>query len=474
MRKHNTNPVHQYIYPAILIFSLIIFVFFVNPSTFYFLNDDFESLPDYVNGNLFSHGGMRITEKAFTMLDILLYKTQSTGYFFTSIFIHISVCAIAFLWLQKISNSLGILLRQKTAVCISILFMWYAFHTEPLIWIVCRTASLSLFFFLLGWLFILWNPKNKILIWLSLPSFILGIFAYENCWLYPISLTVWWFLLNKESLYKTKKTIIAILCSWLLLAIYFPIRKFIATQWIGNYLSDNIVKLDFKMYLKNTVSLFARSFLPPMQNKNILVIATICIVIILTLLSFYLWKQKKTDKLWSLLLFNWILSYIFFVSLGIDTNGYESERYIYFPSLFLCAWLVYSFSLISIKKPIPEILFITFLLYNIFFLNKSLQAFRNAGNLAKQTITSIQTNLGSKKIYINNLPDKAFGVPIFRFPFNKAIKWFSPNADTTKIIIVSETNFQWKKNVVSFDSIDNKNRNLIINFNSVENNSINP
>lgn len=386
------------------------------------------------------------------MFDSWFYNNNAWGFVLTNLILHILTCLAGFFWLKKVSFSFANDLSLSTALIIIIFFLWYPFHSEAVFWITGRTASLSLLFFLLAWSCILYHAKNKLLLWFSLPFIVLGYFSYENCSLFPLSLSIWWLLLEKKSEYKKRRILLVIVFSWFLLAAYMFTRRLIAKQWVGSYLSDNLVHFSIQAYLKNTFALLGRSFLPPMDNKAAIVVITIVIIAILTVVTIKLYQQKKINRLWILFLFHWLMSYAYFVSLGIDSNGYESERYLYFPSFFLCAWLIYSTVLLSIKPIIKKTFLLFLIFYFIYFFSNALKAYRKAGKLAKDTIDLVEKNSLIKKVDIYNLPYKSYGIPTLRFSFNNYIKWINPNIDTSNIQIISATVFKWNKNVVLIDS----------------------
>ena len=164
-------------------------------------------------------------------------------------------------------------------------------------------------------------------------------------------------------------------------------------------------------------------------------------VLLAGVMSLHIIRIKQAGTWWWFLLINWLMAYVLFTSLGIDTGGYESERYLYTPSFFFCVWIIYSFSLLKIANSLKYLLAGSLIAYHLFFFNIALREFRKAGQLAKDIIEAVNNTPTpglAQRTVLENLPDKAFGIPLFRLGISNGLKWFHPQYDTSKLIVESK------------------------------------
>ncbi|MEO7309057.1 MAG: hypothetical protein ABIX01_01570 [Chitinophagaceae bacterium] len=418
-----------------------------NPWQLYFLNDDFIHIPKAYDGTIGHNNGLRHICDLSLYIDSLMSKQNAFGYHLTNLLLHTANMLLMVPLAKKLAATLGYPISTQVALLIAGLFGVYAFHSEAVFWILCRTASLSLFFNLLCWLCFFRAMTARLWILPMVLFFLLGIFTYESLWVYPFWLLAWFFLLPKGSVDKAlSKWPIAV--TWIVFIAYFPVRLKITGALLGTYEAGDVEHFNPLALVEKTSKLFMRSFLPPIENIKLFAVLFGAAMLGVLWLALLLLKRKLVDKLLLFFILAWLISYYPYVSMGVSVTGYESERYLYYPSLFLCAGLVYAGVLLWQKNGRALMVYLSALfLFHIFFLVKAAEVFKEISGYSREAIAAISKLQPSKKLVIKNLPVYSNGLPVFNYGFMNAMEWFSPGRDTLQVEVESRQKFD--KEVIS-------------------------
>ena len=442
----------------LLLFScLLLIAWCANPAQLYFLNDDFIHIPMAYDGTVGHHNGIRYVMDFSLFLDSLFWKENATGYHITNLVLHIANILLAVPLLRKISTSLGYPLTTRMLVIMVSLFGVYAFHSEALFWILCRTASLSFFFNVLSWHCFFKALKQRWWVVPMIAFFLLGIFTYESLWVYPFWLLAWYWLLPKASTFKSS-ALFPTSVLWLFFVFYFPFRWKKQGELLGTYEATDIQEFHVLSVVVKSTKLFARSFLPPFNNTILFAGCFAVAIIVLAAFGYAVWKSKKANSLLLFFLLAWLVAYVPYIALGVSITGYESERYLYYPSFFLCVAFVYALFLLWNKQPVKRnLLLVLSFGYHIFFLVQVAMAFQKISSYSRLGITTIQTVPAGKQLIIQNLPVYGYGLPIYNYGFKKAVAWLAPQVDTNRMQVLSKTNFYKQKiQVQVIRNVDNE------------------
>jgi hypothetical protein len=218
----------------------------------------------------------------------------------------------------------------------------------------------------------------------------------------------------------------------------FLVHLFIRYQLIeevfNNYEAGSFIKFDFISLFLNFFRLIARTFLPPfVSSARFLFLFLFLTSIILSLLLRN--KPLKADYSFRLLAAFWLLSYLPYLSLGIDTHGLEGERYLYLPSVFFSILVVYFLREI-VTKNTRVMAFVFIFAFNLFYLTKSRSSYERSSLITKSTINEIGKLTDKQQIFIENLPQYNRGAVVFRLGLEEGIKWLVPAA-VGKVRVVS-------------------------------------
>lgn len=424
---------------AILLLVVVTVCIGADPWQLYFINDDMIHIPLAYDGTIGHNNSVRHINDLSLYIDSLWSKEQGYGYHITDLLLHLANIFLAIPLLQRIATSLGHPLQKSVVILMAALFGIYAFHSEAIFWILCRTASLSLLFNLLSWLCFFRAFQHRI--WLLPMSifFALGIFTYESLWIYPFYLLFWWMLLPKGSPIR-KKAIMPLCVIGVLFLAYFPIRLQLTGAMLGTYEANDVQQFNIIAMLGKTFRLFARSFLQPMQDTRLFMVCFGLVMAGLMGMLFLLWKRKRIDKMLIFLTGSWLMSYVLYVSLGVSVTGYESERYLYFPSFFLCAALVHAGSRLWTGRSYLLYAAAVLLFHTVFFI-KAAMVFRQLGQYSKQSFEVMREVPKDKHIIIKDLPVYWNGLPLFNYGFGSGVRWLLQR-DSTEVTILSRKDFQ--------------------------------
>ena len=209
--------------------------------------------------------------------------------------------------------------------------------------------------------------------------------------------------------------------SWLL---YLPLRQHLIHGVLGHYEAGNVLQLNVAALATNAYKLLFRSFLPPISNASVFVSLSVVVWLALLALAYTSYRLKVINQFWKWLLLCWLCSYTLFVSLGISVTGYESDRYLYFSSVFLAAWVLYSLYLISRRfRTIAKVGTTLFVFYHLFFLQLAAGDYQTASSITKNTIEQLQQQPANATVTLVNLPITFKGIPTFRYGFAEAVSW---------------------------------------------------
>ena len=456
--------VFLFLYIAIAAFALYCY----NPLSLYFQNDDFIHIPLSAAGKIFQRNSFRPVCDISVMIDYFIWKKNATGYHLSNLLLHIACCWLVF----KTAKVVVIKYFEeanpvKTASLVTLLFFVYATHSEAVLWILGRSGILGLIFSLLFLLSYLKREQDFFAKVKTVILLLLALLSYESSFVLPLICLLLFFI---DNIKEDWKNLLAVFITFLA---YFFARIYVTGEILGSYEVSNLHQTAIVSIVQNFGKLFFRSFIPAYTQGIILVIA--CCIIAMYLL--FLLIKKRTNKPLFLLFFIFIISLLPYCLLGIDAHGYESERYLYFPTFFLCL-LIVLIIIKNVQKPLlSHALFLVILVIHSVSLFISSSNFILAGKVNKVIINGVNHLSGIDTLKIEQLPQAQNGALMMRLGFKEAIEWLGPKP-TPEIIILSrksewetmQKNIKLKNNGSSFFHTNKTalftctNRSIIITF----------
>ena len=429
---------HHFLFIIIAITTVVAGFWLFNPFPLYFLNDDFIHIPLSKAGALFQRKSFRPVCDISVAFDYFLWKKEAWGYHLTNLLLHMADSALVYVLARIVFKKYTTVSNNWGCIFASILFFVYPFHSEAIFWIIGRSASLGVLFFLPAVIFYFRRNEKPFYFPCSMLFFSVGLMTYESVWVFPfIALGISW-LDRKSGLSFFKKEARYIITIVMLFIAFLVIRYAIIGEIAGNYEAAAFKGVEFKNLLLNGVRLMVRSFVPPLKSVVSFYVFTALLLIGFVLFTTFLVKNNCVNKLLiTFIIGGLIISYIPYLSLGLDTHGTESERFLYLPSLFVCLLVALFIFSVNVKAKIKIFFSVSVLGYAIFFLYQSQKNYETAGKVTKTTITVLQKLEGKNRLFINSLPEECNGAVIFRSGFYEAVKWMKPLPAFKNIFITS-------------------------------------
>lgn len=399
-------------------FIILLAAFYLyNPFAFYFQSDDFVHILWSREGIIFQDNSFRPVCDISIMLDYFLFGKNAWGYHCTNLILHIFASAFC-------GFLCGILIEKFfyknaqtriTAISCGVLFFIYASHSEAVFWILGRSAILGTIFSLLFMIGFLQKNKSRKFVFLYILSWILALLSYESSWVLPAFVLLYTFLLDEKNKWQHCAVVLFIFIAYLFTR-YFFIR-----QVIGNYEGDNLFSCEWTTLIQHFLLLIIRSFLPWYKQNVLSFFALIALILLLARLFFALQKPIRKKAGFIFILF--MISLLPFISLGIDTNGVEGERFLYFPTALICIFILLIIHFSTIKNLYKKIWLFVCCVFQLLILQENSKNQEFASDMVRKILSEIATVDFSKKIVVKDLPQCQYGALIFRKGLPEAAGW---------------------------------------------------
>jgi hypothetical protein len=420
---------------VITILFALFFVWIADPARYYFLNDDLYHIPLAAQKN-FVHGTLLRPVSDFTLwLDHLLSGKNAYGYHVTNAILHLLNTLLVYVLAKLVFSRYGD--KERSGVkswLAALLFLVYAFHSEPIFWIIGRGGSLSTLFFLVSCICYLKRDVSAGYFFVSLLSFGVGLFAYESIWVFPAVA----FFFSAADVYarrqRWKKEWAHVLCVLVFFLVFLIFRRVQTGGLAGGYEMATVLKGHISGLVYNYNALLARSFLPPVHNAKWF---TFMYGLLWGFLIIAFYTVRKKDGLLHLLLaICFLVALTPAVSLGISTHNSESERYIYLPSVFLVLWLTEIVSLLVRNTRTMAVILVLVAAVNGYGLWQASRTYQLAGDVVKKSLALAGAKEDVRTLYLIHLPSQYEGALIFRHGFGPAADWICPELHYERLVMV--------------------------------------
>ena len=398
-----------------------------------FASDDFDVIRRVGPG-----GVIRIKGFFRPLSDITLYLNYKiggldpSGYYLLNIFLHAACSWLFYLfclrwkWTEEKE-------QQGFALIAALLFLTYPFHSEGIAWLLGRGASLSALFALGAlWVAVTDLPGAWRRGWACLLYFI-GMTAYESIMLLPLILLI--LLWGREPLRQYYKWVLALSAT---LVLHLLVRAAVSGGVMGYY-GGGFFGRGWGDYAGNVLKVAGRLFLPPSDDtRRMLLLSGLVFVVVVILLAVF-WKRTAGKKGERVVLLKWggmlLLSCITPVLSGISTRTSESDRLLYFPSLFVCGLLALLLIRILGRSRALWPVVLLLLLYNTYFLERANRNWVRASADTRAILDGIAGEVREgRRVLLVNVPDETEGAFIFRMGLQDAL--LLKGGDTTRVTVV--------------------------------------
>ena len=227
--------------------------------------------------------------------------------------------------------------------------------------------------------------------------------------------------------------------------LHMIIRRLVAGGIVGGY-AEGVFLQGISQYVSNFLRIAGRLFLPPAENATLLTALFGILIIALILLSWIYIKRKKTSVPVLLLFALLLLSLIVPLTFPVSTRTSESDRLLYFPSVFVCLVIAFLLTELIQSKKLIIIISALLLVYNIYFLEKNNMNWHKASDISINILDSLKGRKATgKRMLFMNVPDEYNGAYIFRNGFEDAL--IIHKLDTSRIKRVSRLKWEDYKTI---------------------------
>ncbi len=364
----------------------------------------------------------------------LLGGFNAKGYYVFNILIHGINSFLLFRFCLQWKWTENMARQQLFAFVAGLLFLTYPFHNESVVWMLGRASLLAATFGILALVILVSGIAQPLRIFLVCLCWFIGLASYESIFFLPVMVL----LINDDKrrgiIKRNGYWILALTATFVL---HLAVRIYMTGGFFGTY-GRSFFTQKIIHYSVNIFKVTGRFFLPPVQNADLLILLfALVVALIIIALIFFFKKIRLADprrifflKLLGLILITAVIPVLFSVS----TKTSESDRFLYFPSFFLCSAI--AFLLVNLLENKFVFFAVTSILivYNIFFLEKNNFNWIKASDTSHDILTQVAANQDGKNIFIINLPDESDGAFIFRTGFDEALQINGMNRERVKIV----------------------------------------
>ena len=413
----------------LLLWSLVSFIVMAlyAPFGLYYLNDDFIHIPLSEQAVFGQRHSIRVMNDFSLYIDSLLYGKNAVGYHFTNLLLHLTNTLLLFFTSKKILGLFNLPNSSLVAHAACFFFILYPFHSESVFWLIGRTGALSTL-----WMQLAFLAQMRRSFWWQLIGSVLylaGLFTYESVLVYPVLLGAIWLYRKQQKANDASHWFQQMLMAGAATITYIIIRMVMLGGVTDHYESGSLLTGQISSLFSNYAALLLRLFVPPFVSNTWLMITAVAIIIPLLLLVVY-HRKKWAGDLWKFFLLKMVLlaSLLPYISLGIDTHGVESERYLYVPSLLLALQAAQMLRWCSNQQ--RWILSGIYAVFAIVFLLQSSLSFRRASAMAETVLETTKAFVQPQHqgIYYFNMPGEHNGVILLRTGLPEAVAWLVPAA----------------------------------------------
>lgn len=404
----------------------VIYFFALGIAYFPLLNKNFSSDDFRVLWRV-CHDQQFRTEGFFRVLsDVTLYLNYLVGgyrpFYFNlfNLLVHLACSLLVYLFCLQI----GFYWSGRNlffAFCSGFFFVLYPFHSEAVVWIVGRGASLATLFALVAICLSVSSLKERWKHSLASFSYLVGLLAYESILSLPlIILIIHWMK------YRNGKVLVRFMIFFgLAVTIYFALRVGISGSVLWAY-GAGIKGLSFSHHGGHFFRIIGRLIAPPNQNLNrFLLVFAIALLAWVTAILFFVRSIRRTKAsivpfLGITLLF--LCSLLVAVSFPVSTKTTSTDRLLYFPSVFLCigaSMMVSELAATTVKR-VGVVGFLGICgLWGIRDTNRN-WAFASMSTTRILSVAREGSDAGIH-VYILNVPDEHEGAYMLAGVFNEAL-----------------------------------------------------
>ncbi|GAO41198.1 hypothetical protein [Flavihumibacter petaseus] len=398
-----------------LAFLVIAFVVYFPVLTKSFAADDFLVMYRIIHQqNFLEEGFFRPLSDISLYCCYLLSGINPIAYNLFNLLLHVANACLLYIIILQLPFGAGD--KKIPAFFAGLIFLVYPFHNEAIVWVVGRASNLSCFLGFLVIILALYSGTGKAIVWSALLYF-LALSTYETVVTLPaiVALLLFW---KGESRRR--------ICYWmgalsLTLGANLIVRKLVGAVMAGAY-GSRIFDFRPAEFLMKVSKVFGRLWFPPMEASAWLIGFTLLAGMAIVLTAVYIYRNRYSAFTGFSVLFLCLLAaaavpFLF----GVSTRTIEGDRLLYFPSFFLCAFLIYSISsVVTMRQFCFSVTGIV--IYFLCFLLVNNRIWLEAASRTQHILTGVkELRAAPGQLLLANVPGDYRGAMVLRNGFYAAL-----------------------------------------------------
>jgi hypothetical protein len=405
---------------VILLFGVLTFLLYFPILRNGFLTDDYASLY-----RLLIEKREPFRETIRPLIDISFYFNylisglHPVSYYIFNLCVHAAACFMVY----RVALDLPLFTGRRGfayALTAGLLFLFYPFHNEGVVWLSGRLSSMAALFGLVAIHFSLtkrwpWSFVLAALSWFA------GLFAYESIIVLPAVILLFEWIKFRDVRRGGRSFVVWAAAGLVWLGMRYVVAGGLLPPYAqGTAIRDSIVLRFIKVP--------GRCFLPPLENSKLMIILFAGVVVLIGIVNVVVWRRK----LWSCLLLeiSFLLTLLPAVALGVSTRTTEGDRLLYFPSCILCL-LAAAVVLLLPGRRWRLVLCGGYAVASVVFIIGNNRRWVFASRVAETTLNMLRSAPG--RVVLVNAPDEWEGAYIFRNSFNQGLA--VNGIDTNKVVV---------------------------------------
>jgi hypothetical protein len=373
----------------------------------------------------------------FMFTDYVIWRTNGFGFHLTNLLFHLVNCCLVYGITSTLDGIVGQSEVRKGKLNLlrwpflaALLFGLYPLHPEAVSWITGRVDAIVTTFYL-GCLYSYtrWTITRKPLyLVLSIFSYVCALLSKEMAVTIPVAICAWELYCPKK--HALKASLIPVSFFWVLLALYFGVRRLALGTFVGGYDNSllfvahtNAVVIQWLHAIRMTLIPINRTVI---SDRNMLTLGWAIGMITAACAMTNVLMKRELRKTLLFLVALFAISIVPIYKIFAIADNLESSRLIYLPSAFLCMIITLALSrLFTTRRKLPDRLMIAFATLTAIFLGcafgllwRNNQVWRDAG----LECTAIRTSLenvsrnepADTHFLLIGLPDQVNGAYICR------------------------------------------------------------
>jgi hypothetical protein len=406
---------------VILLFGVLTFLLYFPILGNGFLTDDYASLYRLLIEKRVPFGDMSrpLIDISF-YFNYLISGLHPVSYYIFNLCVHAAVCFMVY----RVALDLGLFAgRQGFAYALTagMLFVFYPFHNEGVVWLSGRLSSMAALCGLLAIHFSLtmrlpWGAALAVLCWY------IGLFAYESIIVLPGVVVLLEWIKFRDVRRGFRSLAVWVLAGLLWLGIRLLTAGGLFPPYTQGVTVRNPVALRF-------VKVLGRCFLPPLENSKWMMIGFAGVVVLIGVVNVVVWRRKLWS--WLVLEIGFLLALLPAVALGVSTRTSEGDRLLYFPSCLLCLLGGAVLTLLLAGRRRWWFVCGGYIVASTVFIVGNDRHWVFASRAAESTLDLLRA--APARVVLVNAPDEWEGAFIFRNSFNQAL--VVNGIDTNEVVV---------------------------------------